>query len=194
MWAVNELQDFRESGKTIEVWSDIALNDSFWALREAAIKQLGDLKDSQYRNSFRNALNDPNSKVRAAALEALGKSGEEDIIKLCRKKFDADESYLVRAEALKQIGIHASRSQLKFLGEARSMKSPRNVVERAAEGAIQMIKSRETEKPGKMDPGKMEPIAWWNFNACDVRTLSDGVSDVNDSILGNFRLSPRRTS
>jgi len=26
MWAVNELQDFRESGKTIEVWSDIPSN------------------------------------------------------------------------------------------------------------------------------------------------------------------------
>ena len=59
------------------------------------------------------------------------------------KKPKESESYLVMAEALHIIGTHGKRSQLKFLDEARNMKSPRNVVSRAASEAIDVINNRE---------------------------------------------------
>jgi hypothetical protein len=37
-------------------------------------------------------------------------------------------------------------------------------------------------------PGETKPIAWWNFNASNLRTITDGASDVIDSIQGNFKL------
>jgi len=37
-------------------------------------------------------------------------------------------------------------------------------------------------------PGEIEPVAWWNFNTTDLRTIEDGVSDLNDSIQGNFKI------
>jgi aminopeptidase N len=107
------------------------------------LKQLASLSNSHFRNIFHNALSDTNSKVRAAALVALGSSGEKDIIAICRKMFETDESYLVMAEALKLIGKYGDRSQLKFLNEARKMKSARNVVSRAASEAIDMINNRK---------------------------------------------------
>ncbi|HEC44105.1 MAG TPA: LamG domain-containing protein [Bacteroides sp.] len=37
-------------------------------------------------------------------------------------------------------------------------------------------------------PVEIKPVAWWNFNTSDFRTIKDGVSDLNDSIQGNFKL------
>jgi len=143
LWAVDELRNFRKSQKTVDKWSEIAVNDSFWAVREAAIKQLETLNSSHFRNIFHTALNDTNSKVRVAALVALGNSSEKDVIALCRKKFETDESYLVMAETLNLIGKYGDPSQLAFLDDARKMKSPRNVVSRAASEAIDMINNRK---------------------------------------------------
>jgi aminopeptidase N len=142
LWAVNELSDFRKSQKTVEVWSEIALSDAFWAVREAAVKQLGTLNNGQYRSIFDSALNDTNSKVRAAALVALAAIDEKDIIPLCRRIFEADESYLVMAEAVKLIGKYGGETQLTFLHEARKMNSARDVVSRAAGQAIDMINNK----------------------------------------------------
>lgn len=127
----------------MDAWCEIAVNDRFWAVRKAGIEQLGKLNNSQFKYYFHNALNDTNSKVRAAALVALANSGEEDIVALCRKIFKTDEGYLVMAEALTLIGTHGDRSQLKFLEEAGKMRSPRNVVGRAAGKASEMIRKRK---------------------------------------------------
>jgi aminopeptidase N len=139
LWAVNELTDYRESQKTAGVWKEIALNDTFWAVRESAVKQLATLNQSQFRSIFNDALNDKNSKVRAAALIALADVEKKDIIPLCRKTFETDESYLVLAEAVKLIGKFGDESQLTFLQNARKMNSARDVVSRAADQAINMI-------------------------------------------------------
>jgi aminopeptidase N len=143
LWAVNELQDYWESQQTVDIWSHIAVHDGFWAVREAALKQLRALNNSQFSSIYSNALNDTNSKVRVAALIALGNSGEQNILAICRIIFEMDESYLVMAEALKLTGKYGDRSQLEFLDEARKMKSARNVVSRAASEAIDMINNRK---------------------------------------------------
>jgi hypothetical protein len=42
--------------------------------------------------------------------------------------------------------------------------------------------------PASEGPGEIEPVAWWNFNTVESRTTADVVSNVNDSIQGNFKL------
>ena len=103
---------------------------------------MGTLNNSQFRNIFYTALKDQKSNVRAAALVALADSNEKDIVALCRKIFETDESYLVMAEALKIIGEHGDKTQLAFLNEARKMKSARDVVGSAAGQAIDMINNK----------------------------------------------------
>jgi aminopeptidase N len=142
LWAVNELSAYRKSEKTVGVWSEIAVNDDFWAVREAAVKQLGTMDNVRFRSIFLRALNDANSKVRLAALVALVNSGEKDRIALCRDIFETDESYLVMAEALKLLGKYGDETQLPFLQEARKVKSARDVVSKAAGEAIDLINSK----------------------------------------------------
>jgi len=38
------------------------------------------------------------------------------------------------------------------------------------------------------EPVKIKPVAWWNFDSCMYRTITDKISGIKDSIHGNFRL------
>lgn len=140
LWAVDELKSFSKSQKTIEIWNNIAANDDFWAVREAALKNISEYHNIEFADLFLSALEDEKSKVRVAAISALGDNGNKKNIKRFKHIFNTDDSYLVMAEALKSVGKCGSKSDLKFLKEAASTKSHRNVVSRAAEQAIEMIK------------------------------------------------------
>ena len=82
---------------------------------------------------------DENSKVRVAAISALGDNGNKKNIERFKNIFNTDDSYLVMAEALKSIGKCGSKKEMKFLKEAAKTKSHRNVVGRSAEQAMGMI-------------------------------------------------------
>jgi len=83
---------------------------------------------------------DPNSSVRVAALGILGDYEEAELVSFFVKRFKEDESYLAQAEALRAIGKCGDRSQLSFLKEAAQMRSPRNVIQRAADWAIKKVR------------------------------------------------------
>ena len=139
LWAVDELKSFSKSKKTIDVWNYIAVNDDFWAVREAALRNMSEYHCMEYTDLFLSALDDENSKVRVAAMSALGDNGNKKNIKRFKHIFNTDDSYLVMAEALISVGKCGSESDLKFLRDAAGTKSHRNVVNRAAEQAIEMI-------------------------------------------------------
>ncbi len=86
--------------------------------------------------------NDPSSKVRIAAVSALGNTLDPVMINRFREIFETDESYLVMAEALNSLGKCGNRSQLAYLKEAGKVKSHRNVVGKAAIRAIEMINDK----------------------------------------------------
>jgi len=142
LWAVNELKSFSGSKRTIDTWSDVAINDSFWAVREAALRNLGESGKNDYKDLFLKATNDKSSKVRTAAVNILGDFREQSLTSHFRKIFETDESYLVMAEALKSLGKCGGKSQLSYLKEAKKVKSHRDVVKRAAEQATEMINGK----------------------------------------------------
>lgn len=139
LWAVNELKSFSGSQKTIDTWVEIAKGDSFWAVREAALKNIAEYHNKDFKDLFYTATSDANSKVRVAAVSALGDTRDQTMIDHFRKIFETDDSYLVMAEALKSIGKCGNRSQLNYLKEAGKVKSHRDIVSRAAVQAIEMI-------------------------------------------------------
>ena len=142
MWAVNQLEKFKKSKSTIELWAETASNDSFWAVREAAIRQLSANHNKDFIELFYTATNDPNSRVRLAAVSALGKTLDPVMINKLHEIFETDESYLVMAEALNSIGKCGNRSQLAYLKDAGKVSSHRNVLGKAANRAIDMINDK----------------------------------------------------
>ena len=139
LWAIDELKTYGSSKKTWDTWSGLAVNDKFWAVREAAIRNLSEFQRTGYKDLFLNACLDSSSKVRAAAVKSLGEFKDPTMIARFKNIFETDESYLVMAEALNAIGKCGNKSYIKFLTEAAKVKSHRDMVKKAAEQAMEMI-------------------------------------------------------
>ena len=143
LWAMDELKAFANSQKTRETWSDLAIHDKFWAVREAAVKNLSELYPTASKDIFTAALNDQSSKVRVAAMKALGDLKDKSMVERFKKIYETDESYLVMAEALLAIGKSGDKSSLEFLKGAEKVRSPREVVKNAADKAREAILQRK---------------------------------------------------
>jgi aminopeptidase N len=141
LWATDQLKKFHTSPKTIQKWTELAKNDEFWAVREAALQKLSEFHGSNSKETYLGAISDSNSKVRAASVNALGKLKDSSMIGDFRRIYDTDESYLVKAQALIAIGENGNQSQLRFLSDAAKVKSPRNTIKNAAEQAIELIRN-----------------------------------------------------
>ncbi|MCU0246696.1 MAG: hypothetical protein MUC42_08980 [Bryobacter sp.] len=127
LWAARQLKS-RESEAALR---QSAREDRFWAVRRAALESCaGDLE------FFRERAGDLKSDVRAAALRRLAD------FKPCAflaDRFRNEDSYLAQAEALRGLGRCGDPSHLALLREAARMPSPRGVLQRAAEEALQQL-------------------------------------------------------
>jgi len=141
LWAIDQLKAFHSSPKTIQKWIELAMNDPFWVVREAAVQNISEFHGSSNKDVFLHAISDSNSKVRAASIKALGKIKDPSMIGDFRRIFETDDSYLVRAQALIAIGENGNQSQVRFLSEAAKVRSPRNTLKNAAEQAIELIRN-----------------------------------------------------
>ena len=139
-WAASELSRFEDNPRTIKGLIDRTNRDEFWAVRRSAVETLGKLKRKEDIELFKDKCTDQNSKVRVSALRMLGDYEEAELVSFFRKRFKEDDSYLAQAEALRSTGKCGDQSHVSFLKKAAEMKSPRNVIARAADWAIKKIR------------------------------------------------------
>lgn len=130
--AVNELRSFSSDKSTYAIWTKLATSDSFWAVRLAALENIGKYHGEKSTGIFITCLNDSSSKVRVSAIRNLGDLKDPKYIKLFEKTFKSENSYAVQAESLRSIGKSGGRQQLAFLKEAEAGKSYRNIISKAA--------------------------------------------------------------
>lgn len=105
-----------------------AREDRFWAVRRAAVESAeGD------PGFFRERATDPKSTVRAAALRRISDSRESGFL---AERFQSEDSYLAQVEVLRALGRTGDRTHAPLLQEAARMRSPRGILQRAAEEAL----------------------------------------------------------
>jgi aminopeptidase N len=137
--AVGELKSFNLDKSVQALWAKIALQDPFYAVRQAALENAGKYPGEKTKDLFKVCLKDKSSKVRQSAIRLLGDLKDPKLIRLFENAFRSENSYAVQAEAIKAIGKCGGKQQLAFLKEARNEKSYRNVVGKAATDVIAMI-------------------------------------------------------
>jgi aminopeptidase N len=118
--AVEELKSFGGNTAALDSWNKRAAGDSFWAVRQAALVNLGRFAPKDYLPLIKRATLDENSKVRQSAVRILGDQKDPALVKMLRKVFESDNSYVVQAEALRSIAKCGGRKQLAYLNEAVS--------------------------------------------------------------------------
>lgn len=141
-WAVTELQRYVNDPAAIEGLIERAIKDEFWAVRVQAVEALGRIGKEDHIDLLRDICTDENSKVRTATLKVLGSTGDRTLVPLFQERFQSEDSYLAQAEALRGIGRCGDSTQLRFLRRAAETTSPRDVIRRAAEWAIEEIGKR----------------------------------------------------
>lgn len=118
--------------------------DAFWAVRAAALESLA--QAASLGPAFLSSrLSDPSSRVRAAAVRALGPRGFPGLSAVLKRRFPKETSYLVQAEILSALGHCGGPGDRPFLKAAARLSSPYGLLRRNAEAALIKIE----EKPGK---------------------------------------------
>lgn len=93
----------------INVLSEALKNDPFWGVRAEAAKQLGKLKLQQAVPALITGLQDENTKVRRAVLEALSNFKTEESYQAVKEVAQqGDASYYTEATALRMLGKMAT--------------------------------------------------------------------------------------
>jgi aminopeptidase N len=139
MWAASELIKHGDDSSTLDALFAVARGDPFWGVRRSAVEAIGKIAGKDQIPFLKAKALDESSQVRVAALEALGNTGEPQLASFFYERFRADDSYLAQAEVLRSIGKTGNISAVDLLDSASKMKSPRDVIRRAALQALEQI-------------------------------------------------------
>ena len=146
MWAASELGKIKKDAPVVAALLESGRNDPFWSVRKAAIENMGAPKSREHTSVLKRKCVDKNSRVRAAALQALGDSGQAELVAFFVERFEKDDSYVAQAEALRSIGKCGDSSSAEYLKKAAGMKSHRNILRKAADWALKHISSSTTTR------------------------------------------------
>jgi peptidyl-prolyl cis-trans isomerase A (cyclophilin A) len=141
IWAAQELLKFVQNEAVREILAESASEDSFWAVRRASLESRAGEVDPNLSGFLIDKCRDTNSKVRTAAVRALGNLKSRDIIPFLIDLFEKDTSYLVQSEILRSLGKCGDEHDLPFLRKAAGIPSHRNILLRSAEAAIRSIEN-----------------------------------------------------
>lgn len=139
MEAATGLVRFKDDVRAIDGLAASAQRDGFWAVRRNAVAALGSLQDKRAIAVLEQACLDTHSSVRAASLASLGDLKDRGLAGLFKQRFTADESDLVRAEALRALGKTGDPGLIPFLEQAASTPSHRDMVRTAAAQALERL-------------------------------------------------------
>lgn len=144
--AAQGLAEFQKHEDASAALIAAAEDDSFWAVRQEAVKALGNFQGDAVRQALiRAAINDAKSFVRREAITALAKFKHDDTRKALRRVIRDDQSYYAIAEALKALLKVDRENCAEDLLAALSQKSHREVILKAATNGLITLKEPRAE-------------------------------------------------
>lgn len=158
--AVQGLKALPESDAEINAaLSRTATSDTFWAVREEAVRALARGSSDEIRKTLlRLAATDSSSKVRRAALSSLGNFAHDDVRAALRTSIKNDQSYYAIAEAVRAlVRVDRDRCEADLLA-ALELPSHRDVIMQAAvDGLVELKSNAGADRMIAKLPGKLSP-------------------------------------
>lgn len=139
MTAAGELAAVQDRDGVVAGLSWSARSDPFWAVRRSAVEALARGPLPGVESVLKQACRDGRSAVRAAAVQALGAGKDRRLADFYKDLFRKDRSVLVRAEALRALGLTGDASLVPFLRSSAATPSHQNMIRRAAEEALKRL-------------------------------------------------------
>ncbi|MCY2962388.1 MAG: M1 family aminopeptidase [Planctomycetota bacterium] len=157
--AVQGLTDNREEPLVAAALLKAAQTDSFWAVRQEAVKLVGRLNTDAARTALiAIAKTDAKAVVRREAVSALGNFPHDDVRQALRDVIAQDHSYFTVAEALRKL-LQIDRDHARdALLAAFDQTSQNEVILRAAcDGLIELKDTTVADRIGKQLEGGLSP-------------------------------------
>jgi aminopeptidase N len=142
--AVQALAEFTKDDDVLQVLTEVARNDKFWAVRQEAVKALAKCSGEAVRNALLGAARqDCKSAVRREAIKALANFSNEETRRALREIIRNDRSYYAVAEALRTL-VRVDRAGCRpDLRAAMKRESYQEVILRAAADGLAELDDRE---------------------------------------------------
>ncbi len=128
--------------------------DLFWGVQAAAARALGEARTPAARTALMEALDHPESRVRAAAARALGGwQGDDEVGRALATVIQKDRSYLAAAGAAAALGRTRARNAATELKKALQRDSQREQLRQAALAGLAALND-ERQLPVILDAAK----------------------------------------
>lgn len=131
-------------GGLFSIFSDVALSDSFWAVRAGAVNAVGTMDVAGVEDVLLEAYQDTDSRVRNAAVTNLGRFPTQRVKDLLRKAVDGDSSYVVNASALRVLATVDPANSLDLAAAHLGTPSFLDGISRAAVSVLSSIDDRRS--------------------------------------------------
>ena len=130
--AIEGLRWSKYDASVTRALSATAFGDRYWAVRQDAVWMLGEIRQSAIGDSLIILYGDRDSRVRKAAVSALGNFSGDPVIRLLQHAFEKDSSYAVQAEALRSLVKVDSVNARKYIDQGLQKYSHDEIIRIAA--------------------------------------------------------------
>jgi aminopeptidase N len=138
--ACEGLASIEEENDVIGALSRAAGRDPFWAVRTKAINTLSGFEIEEGVEIFSGALADPDSRVRSAAVEALGSYPLPEVASVIERVSREDSSYLVLTSCIRALVRIDSSRGFALAAHYADMDSYRDMVRSASLNALRRLR------------------------------------------------------
>ena len=136
--AAKSLVNHIDNSKVIKALKRSAFHDNSWFVRQASLESLsGQLSEKEWKNSYKR---EKHSQPRKTIIYMMSKDHPDITANFIRKHLDGDNSYVVQAEMIRQLGFVGNQSDISYLESFITIWSPRKITRLAAERAILELK------------------------------------------------------
>ena len=138
MEASKALKAYLEDPKTIRALKRSAVHDRSWFVRKAALESVArEMSSKDFLIAF---IREKHSQPRRVIVSKMSKYYPADAARLIRKYLDTDESYIVQAEMIRQLGRVGDESDIEKIEFYNKQWSPRKILRNASVKALAELK------------------------------------------------------
>jgi HEAT repeat protein len=138
MEAATELSSYLDAPKAVRSLKRIAVHDRSWFVRNAALKSVGsEMSPKDFLIAY---IREKHSQPRKTIISKMSTYHPDEALKLIRKYLNRDDSYVVQAEMINQLGNIGDKSDIGKIEFHKKQWSPRKIVRTAASKSLAKLK------------------------------------------------------
>ena len=140
MEAARLLKKYIDEPSTVRSLKRVAVHDRSWFVRKAAIQSVSsELTSKDFLIAF---IREKHSQPRRSLVTEMSKYHPSDAVQLIRKYLDKDDSYIVQAEMIRQLGSYGDSSDIKRIEPYVKPWSPRKIMRNAANKSLIQLQEK----------------------------------------------------